>query len=79
MGNPIEQAKPLQPPKEKKSTLDLKMEQLADMHINMMKSHVKLENETRTSKQSNISTPKFGGSNGSNGFVIKREATQKST
>ena len=44
----MEQAKPLQPPQEKKSSLDLKMEQLADMHMNMMKSHDKFENETRT-------------------------------
>ena len=49
VGNPMEQAKPLQPPQEKKSSLDLKMEQLADMHMNMMKSHDKFENETRTS------------------------------
>ena len=48
-GNPPEQAKPLQPPQEKKSSLDRKMEQLADMHMNMMKSHDKFENETRTS------------------------------
>ena len=48
-GNPIEQAKPLQPPQEKKSSLDLKMEQLAYMHMNIMKSHYKFENETRTS------------------------------
>ena len=48
-GNPMEQAKPLQPPQEKKASLDLKMEQLADMHMNMMKSHDKSENETRTS------------------------------
>ena len=45
----MEQAKPLQPPQEKKSSIDLKMEQLADMHMNMMKSHDKFENETRTS------------------------------
>ena len=49
VGNPVEQAKPLQPPQEKKSSLDLKMEQLADMHMNTMKSHDKFENETRTS------------------------------
>ena len=48
-GNPMEQAKPLQPPQEKKSSPDLKMEQLADMHMSMMKSHDKFENETRTS------------------------------
>ena len=48
-GNPMEQDKPLQPPQEKKQSLDLKMEQLADMHVNMMKSHDKFENETRTS------------------------------
>ena len=48
-GNPIEQAKPLQPPQEKKSSLDLKMELLADMNMNMMKSHDKFENKTRTS------------------------------
>ena len=45
----MEQAKPLQPPQKKKSSLDMKMEQLADMHMNMMKSHDKFENETRTS------------------------------
>ena len=33
----------------RRSSLDLKMEQLADMHMNMMKSHDKFENETRTS------------------------------
>ena len=48
----MEQVKPLQPPQEKKSSLDMKMEQLADMHVNMMKSHDKLENETRTSLNS---------------------------
>ena len=45
----MEQDKPPQPPQEKKSSLDLKMEQLADMHMNMMKSHDKFENGTRTS------------------------------
>ena len=45
----MEKAKPLQPPQEKKSSLDLKMEQLADMHMSMMKSHDKFENENRTS------------------------------
>ena len=45
----MEQARPLQPPQEKKSSLDLKMEQLANMHMNMMKSHDKFENETQTS------------------------------
>ena len=45
----MEQDKPPQPPQEKKSSLDLKMEQLADMHMNMMKSHDKFDNETRTS------------------------------
>ena len=49
VGNPMEQAKPLQPPQEKKSTLDQKMEQLVDMHMNMKKSHDKFKNETRTS------------------------------
>ena len=49
VGNPMEQVKPLQLPQEKKSSLDLKMEQLADMHMNLMKSHDKFENETRTS------------------------------
>ena len=48
-GNPMEQAKRLQPPQEKKSSLYLKIEQLADMHMNMMKSHDKFENETKTS------------------------------
>ena len=46
-GNPMEQAKPLQPPQEKKSSLDMKMEQFADMHMNMMNSHDKFKNETR--------------------------------
>ena len=45
----MEQAKPLQPPQDKKSSLDMKMEQLAYMHMNMMKSHDKFKNETRTS------------------------------
>ena len=49
LGNPMEQVKPFQPPQEKKSSLDLKMEQLVDMHMNMMKSHDKFENETRMS------------------------------
>ena len=48
-GNPMEQAKPLQPPQEKKLSLYMKMEQLADMHMNMMKSHDKFKNETGTS------------------------------
>ena len=48
-GTFMEQAKPLQPPQEKKSSLDLKMEQLADMHMSMMKSHDKFKIETRTS------------------------------
>ena len=48
-GNSMEKAKPLQPPQEKKSSLYLKIEQLADMHMNMMKSHDKFENETKTS------------------------------
>ena len=45
----MEQVKPLKPPQEKKSSLDMKMEQLAYMHMNMMKLHDKFENETRTS------------------------------
>ena len=45
----MEKAKPLQPPQEKKSSLDLKMKQLADMHMDIMKSHDKFENETMTS------------------------------
>ena len=45
----MEQAKPLQPPQEKKSSLAMKMEQLADMHMSMMKSYDKFENETGTS------------------------------
>ena len=48
-GNPMELDKPLQPPQGKKSSLDLKMERLFDMHMNMMKSHDKFENETMTS------------------------------
>ena len=47
--NPMEQAKPLQPPQEKKLSLDLKMERLADMHMNMIKSYDKFKNDTRTS------------------------------
>ena len=53
-GNPMEQAKSLPPPQEKKSSLDLKIEQLADMHMNMMKSHDKFDNETRTSLNNQI-------------------------
>ena len=49
VGSPMEQVKTLQPPQEKKSSLDMKMEELADMHMNMMKSHDKFENETSTS------------------------------
>ena len=45
----MEQAKPLKPPQQKKSSLDMKMEQLADMYMSMMKSHYKFENKTRTS------------------------------
>ena len=45
----MEQSKPLQPLQEKKSSLDMKMEQLANMHMNMMKSHDMFKNETRTS------------------------------
>ena len=45
----MEQAKPLQPPQEKKLSLDLKMEHLVDLYMSMMKSHDKFENETRTS------------------------------
>ena len=48
-GHPMEKVKPLQPPQEKKLSLDLKIEQLADMNMNMMNSHDKFENETRTS------------------------------
>ena len=49
VGNPMERVKSLKPSQEKKSSLDLKMEHLANMHMNMMKSHDKFENETRTS------------------------------
>ena len=49
VGNPMEQVKPLQTSQKKKLSLDFKMEQLADMHMNMMKSHDKFENKTRTS------------------------------
>ena len=45
----MELVKPLQPPQEKKSSLDMKMEELADMHMNTMKSHDKFKNETRVS------------------------------
>ena len=45
VGNPMKQAKT----HEKKSSLDMKMEQLADMNLSMIKSHDKFENETRTS------------------------------
>ena len=45
----MEQAKPLQPPQEKKSSLDMKREQLVDMHMKRMKSHDKFEIETRIS------------------------------
>ena len=49
VGNPMEQVKPLQPPQEKKSSLDLKMEKLDEMHMNMINSHDKFKNGTRTS------------------------------
>ena len=44
----MEQVKP-SPPQEKKFSLDLKLEQLPDMQIDMLKSQNKFENETRTS------------------------------
>ena len=50
----MEQAKPLQPPQEKKSSLDMKMEQLVDMYMNMMKSHDKFKNKTRTSLNNQV-------------------------
>ena len=50
----MEQAKPLQPPQEKKSSLDLKMEQLVDMHMNMIESHDKFENETKMSLNNQV-------------------------
>ena len=53
-GKPMEQAKSLQPPQEKKLSLDMKIEQLADMHMNMMKSHDKFENETRPSLNNQV-------------------------
>ena len=52
--NLMEQAKPLQPPQYKKSSLDLKMKQLDDIHMNLMKSHDKFENETRTSLNNQV-------------------------
>ena len=54
----MEQDKPLQPPQEKKSSLDLKMEQLSDMHMSMMKSHDKFRNETRTSLNNQAAQPR---------------------
>ena len=45
----MEQVKPSPPPQEKKSSLDLKLEQIADMQINMLQSQNKFEGETRTS------------------------------
>ena len=45
MVNPMEQVKPSPPPQEKKSSLDLKLEQLADMQINIRKSQTQFENE----------------------------------
>ena len=45
----MEQKKPSQPPQEKKSSLDVKLEQLADMQLEMWKSQHQFENETRTS------------------------------
>ena len=47
--NSMEQVKPTPSPKEKNSNLDLKLEQLADMHIDMPQSQNKFENETKTS------------------------------
>ena len=45
----MEQMKPSPPPQEKKSSLDVKLDQLADMQIEIQKSQHQLENETRTS------------------------------
>ena len=39
---------PTPPPQEKQSSLDLKLEQLADMQINMLQSENKFETETKT-------------------------------
>ena len=47
--NYMEQMKPSPPPQEKKSSLDVKLDQLADMQIEIQKSQHQLENETRTS------------------------------
>ena len=44
----MEQVKPFPPPKEKKSSLDLKLEHLADTQIDMLKYQTQFENETRT-------------------------------
>ena len=45
----MEQVKQSSPPQEKKSSLDLKLEQLANMQIDMRKSQTQFENETITS------------------------------
>ena len=45
----MKQMKPSSPPQEKKSSLDVKLEQLADMQIEMWKSQHQFKNETKTS------------------------------
>ena len=45
----MEQMKPSQPSQEKKSSLDVKLEQLVDMQIEMLKSQHQFENEMRNS------------------------------
>ena len=45
----MEHMKPSPPPQEKKSSLDIKLEQLADIQTEMCKSHNQFENKTRTS------------------------------
>ena len=45
----MEQVKPTPPPQEKKSNLDMKLEQLANMQINMLRYQNKFENEAKTS------------------------------
>ena len=45
----MEHVKPPPPPQEKQSSLEEKIEQLAEMQMEMQKSRQKFENETRTS------------------------------
>ena len=68
--SPTEQVTPHLPSQERKSSLDEKMEHLADMQIKMWKSQHRFENETRNSL-SNHAAQEFESADESNGFIIQ--------